>query len=474
MDWLPADHLVYFLLDVVDELDLTAIEQVRAAKDQRGNKPYSARMLVALLLYGYCRGIFSSRRLARATHEDVAVRIVAAGGHPDFSRIAAFRREHLDALAGLFTQVLDMCRRAGLAKLGHVALDGTKIQANASKHKAMSHGRMVQTEARLEEECAQLLGRAEAADQAEDAALGEGNDEVDIPAELARREARLAAIRKIKAELEAEARQARAGHLRTLAEGCAERAVSGKDEQNRKLNATLAQKRREEADALGCEGNDDDEPPFTTDDGLVKHRPRTFKDGKPHPSAQRNFTDPDSRIMCSGGEFLQGYNCQAVVDDEHQVIVAAALTNQPPDAEHLEPMLAQVIANCGQSPDNLSADKGYWSSSVDALQDETGTELFISVERKKSWETDRSQTEGPPPSTASPMEQMRWKLRTENGRALYSQRKAIVEPVFGQIKEARGFRRFLLRGLRSTAAEWQLLCVTHNLLKLHRASLAQG
>lgn len=473
MDWLPDDHLVYFLLDVVDELDLDSIEGVRAAKDQRGNKPYSARMMVALLLYAYCRGVFSSRKIARATHENVAFRVLAAGAHPDFSRIAAFRREHLDALASLFTQILELCRRAGLVKLGHVALDGTKIQASASKHKAMSYERMVQTEARLDGEITQLLKQAESADQADDAALGEGNDVDDIPAELARREARLVVIRKARQELEDEARQARVAHLRELAEGCAERAVSGETQKQRSLNQTLERKRREEANALS-DDDDDDEPPFKTDDGLAKHRPKALKDGSPHPSAQRNFTDADSRIMCSGGEFMQGYNCQAVVDAEHQVVIAAALTNQPPDAEHLEPMLAMAISNCEQAPDNLSADKGYWSQSVERLQRDTDTDLLISVERKKSWEEDRSRTEGPPPSTASPMEQMRWKLRTDHGRALYSKRKAIVEPVFGQIKEARGFRRFLLRGLGSVAAEWQLICLTHNLLKLYRANQAAG
>ena len=471
MDWLPADHLVYFLLDVVGELDLGPIEAVRAAKDQRGNKPYSARMMVALLLYAYCRGVFSSRKIARATHEDVAFRVLAAGAHPNFTRIAAFRREHLDALADLFTQILALCRRAGLVKLGHVALDGTKIQANASKHKAMSHERMVQTEMRLNAEIAQLLEQAEAADQADDAVLGEGKDEVDVPAELARREARLAVIRKARQELEDEARLARAAHLQELAAGCAERAVSGETQRQRSLNATLEKRRREEANALGRD-DDDDEPPFKTGDGLTKHRPKALKDGKPHPSAQRNFTDPDSRIMCSGGEFMQGYNCQAVVDAEHQVVIAAALTNQPPDAEHLEPMLTMAISNCGQRPDHLSADKGYWSQSVEGLQRETGTDLLISVERKKSWEEDRSRTEGPPPATASPLERMRWKLRTDEGRELYSKRKTIVEPVFGQIKEVRGFRRFLLRGMHSVAAEWQLLCSTHNLLKLYRAAQA--
>jgi len=468
-EWLPEGHLVYFILDTVKLLDLSAIEGVLQAKDPRGERSYNPAMMVALLLYAYCVGVFSSRRIARATYEDVAFRVLTGGQHPHFTRVNAFRKSHQDALSGLFLQGLMLCSEAGLVKLGHVSLDGSKVAANASKHKAMSYDRMAALEKRLTAEIEALMGRAREMDSTEDERFGEGRDAEDIPAELKRRETRLARLREAKAALEKEARQARAARHRELADGCAQRADAAEAERLERLNRTLEKKHLERAEALD-EGADD-EPPFTTNDGLPKHRPRTHTDGTPHPRAQRNFTDADSRIMESGGAFVQGYNVQAVVDQEHQIVLAGAVTNQPPDAGNLVPMLEQTIQNCGQPPERLSADSGYWSAGGPAQCEALGTEVYIATERRKHWDTNRDVTSGPPPDGADPRERMRWKLRTAEGRAIYSRRKVIVEPVFGQIKEARGFRRFLRRGLEAVQAEWSLVCLTHNLLKLFRAKL---
>lgn len=332
--WLPEDHLVYFLLDVIDELDLGEIEAHYEAKDRRGTQPYPPALMVALLLYGYCVGVFSSRKMERATYENVAFRVLAGGQHPHFTRINAFRKTHLPALQGLFKQVLLLCRKAGLVKLGHVALDGTKIQGNASKHKAMSYDHMQELERRLETEIASLLAQAEQADTEDDARLGRGQPDEDVPAELKRRQERLRRLRQAKEELEQEARLARATHLRELAEANDASVKTAPTAKERKASTTRAANQRAKADALAPE-SDDDDPPFVTKDGLPKHRPPTTTDGTPKPQAQRNFTDPDSRIMESGGAFLQGFNCQAVVDSGHQVIVAASVTNQPPDNGNL-------------------------------------------------------------------------------------------------------------------------------------------
>jgi transposase len=467
-DWLPKDHLVYFILDLVEMLDLSEIEAFIQTKDPRGVRPYNPTMMVALLVYAYCIGFFSSRKIERATYEQVAFRVLTGGQHPHHTRIAAFRKNHLVALAGLFKQVLRLCQEAGLVKLGHVALDGTKLQGNASKHKAMSYEYMKKLEARLETEIANLLGRAERADAQDDERLGDGVDEEDIPAELQRREQRLTKLREAKEALEAEASRARAAHLRELADGCDERAQTAEVERERKLNETLAAKHRDKAADLSDE--DDDEPPFVTPGGLPMHQPKSEVDGKPKDSAQRNFTDPDSRIMESGGAFLQGYNCQAAVDDAAQVITAADVTNQPPDSGNFAPMMEQVSDNCGEPPDAATGDTGYWTSDVEAVCDALGINAYIATERRKHWAAELEVTKGPPPEHANAQDRMRHKVRTTEGRAIYALRKSTVEPVFGQIKEARGFRRFLLRGLEAVTGEWSLLCMTHNILKLYRSS----
>ncbi len=463
-DWLDEGHLVYFILDVVELLDLSAIEEVIEAKDARGERPYNPAMMVALLVYAYSVGIFSSRKIARATHEQVAFRVLTGGQHPHFSRINAFRKTHLVAFAGLFKQVLRLCQEAGLVKLGHVALDGSKVQANASKHKAMSYGYMVKLEAKLETEISALLARAAEADAADDARLGAENDDVDIPAELRRRGDRLAKLREAKAGLEAEAKAARAQHELDLAAGCDERAEAAEADKDRKLNETLAAKHREAADRL----SDDDDPPFVTPEGLPKHRPKSTPDGTPNDKAQRNLTDPDSRIMPSGGAFLQGYNAQAVADDAYQVIVAAALTNQSPDAGNLAPMLELAVRNLGAAPTALTADTGYWTPQVEEISRKLGTEAYVALKRTKHNEGVSPFSGEAPPAGADARTRMAHKLTAPAGRAIYALRKSTVEPVFGQMKEVRGFRRFSLRGIAAAAAEWDLVCLTHNLIKLFR------
>ncbi|MEQ8566199.1 MAG: transposase [Deltaproteobacteria bacterium] len=465
-DWLPDGHLAYFILDVVAELDLRAFHAATQSKDARGARPYAPDLMVALLLYGYCTGVFSSRRIARATYEDVPFRVIAGECHPHFTRVAAFRRDHLRELEGLFLQVLRLCEKAGIVKLGHVAIDGSKIQANASKHKAMSYDRMKKDEDRLLNEISDLMELAEQTDNQEDAKYGEGIDPLDLPAELKRREDRLAKIREAKEALEREARQGRLAHVEEVTERTLANAHRHEEPATRKRVQTQAKNRLKEAQEQLGRDDDDDEPPSpTTRQGLKKHRPRSSTDGTPKPDAQRNFTDPDSRIMERNSTFLQAYNCQLAVDGEHQVIVAHAVSNQSPDSANLDPVLRQVVDNCGRAPDVTTADAGYWRESVPNLGDDVGTQLFVNVPKRHP----PTEAEINDPTNQSPRPRMMRALRAPEGRRAYARRKAVVEPVFGQIKEPRGFRRFLLRGIEKAIGEWSLVSTTHNLLKLFRA-----
>lgn len=465
-DWLSKDHLVFFVMDVVERLDLREIEGPMQDKDPRGNRPFHPRMMTGLLLYGYCTGVVSSRKLDKATYEDVATRVLTGDEHPDYTRISEFRRKHLKALQGLYGQVLRFCRDAGLVKLGHVSLDGTKVAANASKHKAMSHERMKKTEAELAAEVAKILQRAEEVDQAEDALYGKDLRGDELPAEWADRETRLARIRDGLAKLQAEAAATKARELDGRAIEAAANADPRADEKRAKAEEA-AQHARTKAQAAGM-----DEPDlFARDPELLpSHQVQADKDGNPDPKAQRNFTDPDSRIMKRGNEYLQGYNCQAVVDEHSQVIVAQALTNQPPDPEHLIPMMLLVAMENGVLPQKLSADNGYYTDANAAWCAEWGVDAYISTGRVPHGATvlppGHRETQG---KTA-----MREKLSTETGRKTYSRRKVIVEPVFGQIKEARGLRRFHMRGLTKVRGEWSLICTTHNLLKLYRSARSQS
>ena len=411
-EWLPEDHLAYFISDVVDQLDLSAMT-ARYQGEDRGGPPYHPWMMVKVLLYGYCTGVASSRRIAQRLHEDIAFRVLAANNTPDFRTISDFRKDHLAALADLFSQVLALCRRAGLVKLGHVALDSTRVRANASKHKAMSYGRMKEKEEQLEGEVAELLQRAEEVDEEEDRRYGRDQRGDELPEELSFREGRLRKIREARAALEAEAR------------GAAEQAES--------------------------EG---------------RNHP-----GVPGDKAQRNFTDADSRIMPGPGgrDFQQSYNCQAVVDSAHQVIVAARATNQASDKQQAVAIMEEAVANVGAVPREVSADAGYYSAK--AVEDlcALGVDPFIAPEKTRHGQAVPPAPRGRIPNNLSPRDRMRRKLRTKRGRKRYALRMETVEPVFGQIKQGRGFRQFLLRGLAKVNREWLLICTGHNLLKLFRS-----
>ncbi len=335
-----------------------------------------------------------------------------------------------------------------------MALDGTKILANASKHKAMSHGRMVQEQARLKAEIEALLAKADEVDREEDARFGVGVDPTDVPAELHRRETRLAKLAEIRAELEAEALETRAEELRDNADGQTAKAQDPTvAEAERQRAATRARKSREQA--KGLDGKDDDEGDGGATLSLPFHRVPHKPDGTPTPDAQRNFTDGDSRIMVSGGAYVQAYNAQILVDSEAQIIVAEVVTNQPPDVEHLIPMLDQMLEHTdGRGAENLSADSGYFSKDNVAACHARGIEPYIAVGRTK-----QSATGEPPKIINESKAAMATKLSTPEGRALYARRKVIAEPPFGQIKDARRFRRFSLRGLGKVRPEWSFVCL---------------
>ena len=425
--------------------------------------------MVGLVLYGYSTGVFSSRRIARATYEDVAFRVLCGGCHPHFTRINAFRKTHLEALKCLFLQVLSLCQKAGLIHLGHISLDGTKLQANASKHKAMSYGRMEKNEEELAEEISDLLELAAQIDAEEDGMFGANEDSADLPEELRRREDRLEKIHQAKNALESEAREVRRRALLEQAERNQQTATQHPDPVERKKAATRAERRLVQAEFLERrnEGSAPDGPGRTTSQGLRTHSVAVNKEGTPKPRAQRNFTDPDSRIMEKNSQFLQGYNCQAAVDERAQIVVAHAATNQPPDSDHLVPMLNQVRENTGSLPDVVTADSGYWREENERYASRLGVNALINVQAKHR--LSEQQLNG---ALDTPRARMCRKLDSEEGRALYARRKATVEPVFGQIKEARGFRRFHLRGLESVIGEWALVCTTHNILKLFRSGAA--
>lgn len=461
-DWLPEDHPVYVVRDVVEQLDISAIEEKYQQKDWRGTRPHPPKMMVSLLLYGYSVGVCSSRKLEKATYEQIPFRVLTAGLHPDHTRISEFRRQHLKELQGLFVQVLMICDRAGLVSLGKIALDGTKVQANASKHKAMSYSRMLQQEERLRKEIEELMEKAEAADEAEDDEFGAAHRGDELPEELQRRKDRLVRIREARQELEKEAKEARAKVLEEQAERARDRAENHDNPTVRKGAKTIAKKRAKEAGEMAGGEKPDS---FCTSEGMPKHRPKHQTDGTPKPKAQRNFTDPDSRIMMNQGAFIQGYNCQAAVDEKYQIILSAGVTNMAPDNGNLAPMLTQAIENLGREPEAVLADSGYWNDQVLAEIADHNTEAYIATGRTKGY-FDEPVATGEPPQEAGERERMNHKIRTAQGRAHYSRRKVIVEPVFGQIKDARGFRRFLLRGLEKVAGEWTLVSIGHNLRKL--------
>ncbi len=415
-DWLAEDHLVYFVSDVVDQLDLTKIHAAYG-DERRGQPPYDPSLMTKLLVYGYCVGVFSSRRIQKRLQEDVPFRVLAAGNEPDFRTISDFRKTHLEALQGLFEQVLAMALEAGAMKLGRVSLDGTKIKANASKHKAMSYGRMKEKQEQLKEEVKQLLAQAEAADAEEDKRHGRDRRGAELPAELRRRESRLAKIQQAKKVLEQRAR-----------------------------------------DKAAAEGKSEEE----------------IQKAQPADKDQYNFTDPESRIMMGADGILQGFNAQAAVEPMMQLIVGQQVTQAANDKEQLTPMVETIEQQAGQRPQAILADNGYCSDknleyleSVD--RPEQKIEGYIATGKSKHGEHRKPCKRGPLPKGATRVDRMKRKLQTKMGKAVYAARKCVVEPVFGQIKQARGFRQFLLRGLKKVQGEWALLCMTHNILKVYRA-----
>jgi transposase len=429
-EWLPQEHLARFIAELVDEhLDLTRIHA--GYTEGRGAPPYDPRLMVRVLLYGYTTGARSSRALEKACVEDVATRWLAAGAAPDYRAIARFRRRHLSALGHLFVQALALCQAAGMVRLGRVALDGTKLRANASRRKAMSYARMSVKEKILAQEVSDLLAEVEQIDKDEDARFGKGRRGDELPEELRRRESRLAKITEAKAALEAEAqaaaREAAAARSRERGEDEADTASKG-----------------EEAAAKAV----------------------------PKPKAQRNFTDPESRIMkTADGSFHQCYNAQAVVDAEHQVIVAAEVNQCASDVANLIPMTEQAAANTGAAAEQVLADAGYCSvENLDKATDYTdaqGSEFFIATGRRSHDEPAPVAPRGPIPKNATPKQRMARKLTTKHGKTVYARRKVIVEPVFGQMATLQNAKQLLLRGLDGAQGEWLLLAACHNLRKLH-------
>jgi transposase len=430
-EWLPEDHLAYFVSDTIDEMDLSEIESVYE-NSLRGNPPYHPGMMVKLLFYSYCTGVISSRKIAVKLVEDVAVRVLAAGNRPDFRTLSDFRKLHISALKRLFTQILVLCEKAGMVKLGHVALDGTKLKANASKHKAMSYSRMKEESARLESEIAKLLESARLTDEAEDKELGEDVRGDELPDELAFRASRLAKIRQAMNELEAEA----------------------------KAETTST--------AVDSESNEFVDKYVSNKLGRPKKKPL----GVPDDKAQKNFTDPESKIMKSADKsFIQGYNAQAAVDSEYQVIVATMVTNKAADLPHTEAVVEKIEKTFGRLPEEMSLDAGYYSESNVKYLESKKIDAYVPPCRLKHREY-RDAVPQPISEDSSIIDRMKSKVLTDEGRKKYGLRKETVEPVFGQIKECRGFRRFSMRGQDKCDGEWSFVCATHNLLKLFRHGAA--
>jgi transposase len=426
-DYVAKDHLARLIVALVREsLDLSEI--TGSYRSGLGQPPFDPWMMTALLLHGYASGVYSSRRIARAAEERADFMMIVAGDPPDFRTISDFRKRHLAALGYLFVQVLQLAEKAGLVKLGHVALDGTKIKANASKHKAMSYERMKKRQAELEAEVDGWLAAAEAADAAEDKLHGASRGD-EMPDWVADKQKRLEKIRQAKAALEAEAKAAAEAERQRRAAAEAKRQAEGRKKS-----------------------------------GKPAAPPSEQPDGK----AQRNFTDPESRILKTKDGYIQGFNAQAAVDGAHQIIVAQTLTNSSSDQAQLMPLLDGIRANLGRNPAEVSADAGYCSDANLRTLKRRRIDGYIATGRQKHGT--KSATASKPFTPRSLIAKMSTKLKRAGYRSRYRLRKQIVEPVFGQIKQARGFRQFLLRGIERVTAEWALICTAHNLAKLAKAS----
>lgn len=419
-DWLPEGHLAYYISDTVDSLDLSAFHARYAGGGQR-NQPFHPAMMVKVLVYGYATGVFSSRKLARKLHEDVAFRVLAAGNYPAHRTLCDFRAFHLKELSDLFVQVVKLARECGLAKLGTIAVDGTKIKANASRHKAMSYDRMKKAELELKEQIDALLAKAKVADDAE-----KNEPELDIPAEITRREDRLAVIRAARARLEERQRQ-----------------------------ADIAR------------GRSDDDTPSDGGDKPKKKSRFKYKFGEPKPDAQENFTDPESRIMKhAGGGFDYSYNAQAAVDDTAHIIVAAELGNCAADSGQLPIVLAAVARDAGAAPRQVLADAGYRSEATFEQLREHPAELIVAPGRegKKDVKVDAQKR----PLCAAMAE----KFTSAQTQAAYRKRKWLSEPPNAWVKSVLGFRQFSMRGLAKAQAEWKLVCAALNLRRMSKMTSA--
>jgi transposase len=449
-DALPEDDLVFFLLDLIPQMDLTPFHQ-HYAHELRGQPPFDVTMMVALLVYAYCVGVCSSRKIAAACERNLAFRAIVGNDPPDFRTISDFRKIHLAAFRPLFLEVLRVAGELGMVALGNLSTDGTKMKANASRHKAMSYGYMEKELKRLQAEVDKLLEQAEQIDAEQDAALGSRRGD-ELPEELKRREDRLAKIRAAKARLEAEAK-------------------AKAFEEQRRRDEEQAQREAEGRKRCGKE-------------------PAPVK-SSPEDKAQTNFTDPEAKIMKQSNKgFDYSYNAQAVVDAAEQIIVSAEVTNAANDKQQGVPMARAALENLSAAgierprgadgaarPIPNTADSGYFSEKAVGELESLGMNPHVAIDRQKHHE--EAAAEAPAPTQeASAKEKMRHKLGTAAGKALYAARKQIVEPVFGMIKSARGIRSFLLRGLEQVSGEWQLICLTHNLLKIWRraqsASVSSG
>jgi transposase len=422
-DYVPKDHLCRFILALVrEELDLSAI--AGSYRSGLGQPPFDPRLMTALLLHGYASGIYASRRIAKSAVERADFMMIVAGDPPDFRTISEFRRRHLKALAALFVQVLQLAEKAGLVRLGHVALDGTKIKANASKHKAMSYAHMKKREAELAAEVDRWLEAAEAADVEEDRLYGHKRGD-EMPDWVADKQKRLEKIRQAKAALEAEAKAAAEAEMHRRGQAEVQRKAEGRQKS-----------------------------------GRAPAPPKQEPDGK----TQRNFTDPESRILKTRDGYIQGYNAQAAVDEKAQIIVAHDLTQSMSDHNQLVPLMDGIKDNLACQPKEASADAGYLSEANLAALAERKISAYVAAGRAKHPGEVKRRITGPLTKA------MRDKLKRAGWRSRYRLRKQVVEPVFGQIKQARGFRQFLLRGFEKVRAEWALICTAHNLTKMARTA----
>ncbi len=480
-DWLPKNHMIWFLMDLLSELDLSAFE--RPYGSSKGQPAYPPRLLLTLLLYGYCTGCTSSRKIEQKSHEDLAFRIAAGNQHPDHDTLCRFRKRHLKAFQSLFTQVLQTACALRLVSLGTVSLDGTKMKANASKHKAMSYERMQSKEHQLQETVKELLQEAERTDREEDQRYGKGSKLHTLPEELTYQQQRLETIRRARKALEEEARQE-----------AYEKAQSTPQAASRSQDLSETPSTPEENDpsdrsdqeALHKEKENAEEehqdPTQDANKNLFKatcQTPAPFP--PPAPKKQRNFTDPDSRILRDNAHktFIQGYNAQIVVEEKHQLIVAARMTQQANDKQQVKPLMEELQQQLQQTPRILLADAGYCSEDNLSYLASRGIEAYVATERRLHDESkadlaDRSTVKkrGTSRNELPQVQAMRQKLQTTAGSDQYRRRKGMVEPVFAWIKVLKRIDQFRLRGFEAVQGEWSLIALTHNLDRLYRASKA--